>query len=115
MIKAERIQRVKLTDGGATYRIAFKSGGEYDIPKRGVGLPAFLDNVRERLSEIKAYLIVDTESYQILAACMRIKSSWTNFAFVKELDEDQARGLMECLERLQGRKETEGEDEREGS
>lgn len=103
MIKAERIKKIKLiTNGKETYQVTFKSGEQYDIPRQGVGLAAFLDEVKIKLEQVKACLIVDTQTHHVLAACMRVKSSWANFAFTKEMDERQARGLMECLARLQG-------------
>jgi len=105
MIKAERIKKIRLlTEGEETYQITFKSGEQCDIPKQGVGLVAFLDNVKSKLDQVKAYLILDTETFHILAATMKVKNSWTTLTFIKEMDERQARGLVECLEQLQSKK-----------
>ncbi len=105
MIKVERIKRVKLiTNGQETYQVVFKSGERVDIPKQGVGLAMFLDEVRTKLDQVKAYLIVDTETFHVLAATMRVKNQWTTMTFIAEMDVRQAMGLVECLERLQKRK-----------
>lgn len=104
MIKAERLKQIqKLKDlvGNEVYQVRFKSGERFHIPVQGVGLVSFLDEVAPKLDQVKAYLIVDTETHQILAACLNQGGSWINLAFTKEMTGRQARELPACLERLQ--------------
>jgi len=108
MIKAERIKEIKKLDDPPVYQVTFKSQERFNIPIQGVGLVSFLEEVAPKLDQVKAYLIVDTETAHILAATMRVRNSWpVTLTFTKEMDERQARGLIECLARLQGSKKRE--------